>query len=144
MLVVRTELRISPVHGLGVFAAEPIQKSQVIWRPHPSCDLYYSAEAFARLPEAFREAIEYYGYFHRETQSFMYEVDNGRFINHSENPTMKRGRRVMTAARDLGPGDEITADYREFCDDCSENIDRVFSQSRSFIDFASLRHGPQS
>ena len=138
MLNVKTELRISPLHGLGVFAAEPIQKSQVVVRYHRDFDVQISPEQFASLPEAFQEAVEYYGYLDEESGYFGYNVDNGRFINHSDTPNLKLGRRVMKAARDIAVGEEITADYREFCDACRKDLSKVFSTSRSFVDFASI------
>lgn len=142
MLTIATELRISELHGLGVFATEPIAKSQVVWRPHRSCDVVYPSDLLATLPAAFREAVEYYGYRDRESGAFMYDVDNGRFINHSEDPNLKRGRRVMTALRDIAPGEEITADYRLFCDDCADDLEKVFAEARSFVDDASLQDNP--
>jgi uncharacterized protein len=141
MLTVKTELRISPLHGLGLFAAEPIKKSQLVVRYHASCDVRFTPGDFAMLPDAFKEAVEYYGYLDRESGIYMYNVDNGRFINHSDTPNLKMGSRVMLAACDIAEGEEITANYREFCDACKEDLDAVFSQSRSFVDFASMENG---
>jgi uncharacterized protein len=140
MLNVKTELRISPLHGLGVYAAEPIQKSQVVVRYHRDFDITFTPEQFQQLPAAFQEAVEYYGYLDSESGIQMYNVDNGRFINHSDEPNLKMGHRVMTALRDIAPGEEITANYKDFCDACKTDLGAVFANTRSFVDQESMKH----
>lgn len=139
MLIIPTELRLSPVHGLGLFSVERIQKGQVVVRYHPAFDLLFSPSDYANLPPAFQEALDYYGTLHEPTQTRVYNVDNSRFINHSENPNLKVGRRIMKALRDIPPGEELTADYRAFCDACKTDMATAFAQTRSFIDEASLK-----
>jgi SET domain-containing protein len=39
MLLVRTRLAPSAIHGLGVFAAEPIARGAEVWRFTPGFDL---------------------------------------------------------------------------------------------------------
>lgn len=139
MLVIPTELRLSPLHGLGVFTVEPLRKGQLIIRHRPVFDLVFPPEVFASLPPAFCEAVEYYGYKDQASGSFAYDVDNGRFINHSEEPNLKCGQRIMKAARDIAAGEELLADYREFCDECKDRgVAEVFREARSFVDLASL------
>ena len=139
MLVIPTELRLSPLHGLGVFTVEPVRKGQVVIRHLAAFDLTFPPDVFAGLPPAFREAVEYYGFKIKSHDMFCYDVDNGRFINHSEEPNLISGRRIMKATRDIAAGEELLTDYREFCDECKEKgVAAVFRESRSFVDLASL------
>jgi hypothetical protein len=43
-------------------------------------------------------------------------VDNGRFINHSDEPNTRDTRDHTFAMIDLLPGSEITSDYHAFCE----------------------------
>ncbi|HZP74517.1 MAG TPA: SET domain-containing protein [Pseudolabrys sp.] len=112
MLLVKTYLDKSPIHGLGVFAGELIPKGTKIWRFVEGFDHCYSASEFARLPKPARDFIEYYGY--QIDGEILLTGDNDRHMNHAEQPnTCVRG--AYTVARiDIPEGVEITADYRDF------------------------------
>lgn len=43
--------------------------------------------------------------------------DNERFVNHSENPNSITVGDTSIAARDIAVGEEITENYRDFCED---------------------------
>ena len=58
MLLVKTYLDKSPIHGLGVFAAEPIPKGTKIWRFVEGFDRCYTPKQFAKLPKAARDFLE--------------------------------------------------------------------------------------
>lgn len=139
MLIIPTELRLSPRHGLGLFCLEPLLPGQVVARFHPALDLLISPETFAQLPESFREAVEYYGFLDESSGIQIYNVDNSRFINHSETPNLKVGKRVLKARQAISPGEELTTDYRSFCDACHADLAATFAACRSFIDEASLQ-----
>lgn len=62
MLLVRTYLAASAIHGLGVFAGEPIRKGAKIWRFVDGFDRCFSPKAYARLPKAARDYIKHHGY----------------------------------------------------------------------------------
>ena len=47
MLLVRTYLDRSAIHGIGLFAAERIPKGTVLWRLEPSIDLLLGPGAIA-------------------------------------------------------------------------------------------------
>ncbi len=44
MLVVKTFLKFSPIHGLGCFAGEDLKKGQLVWRFDPGIDLTFTEE----------------------------------------------------------------------------------------------------
>jgi len=62
MLLVKTYLDKSPIHGLGVFAAKRIPKGAKIWRFVEGFDRCYTAKQFAKLPKAARDFLKDYAY----------------------------------------------------------------------------------
>src|SRR3569833_204262 len=112
MLLVKTYLDKSPIHGLGVFAAERLPKGTKIWRFVEGFDRCYTPQQFAKLPKAARDFLKNYAY--RVDGEILFTVDNDHHMNHDENPnTLLRGGYVI-AATDIPKGAEITNDYREF------------------------------
>jgi hypothetical protein len=112
MLLVKTYLDKSPIHGLGVFAAERIPKGAKIWRFVEGFDRCYTAKQFARLPKAARDFLRNYAY--RVDGEILFTVDNDHHMNHAEKPnTLLKGGYVI-AATTIPKGAEITNDYREF------------------------------
>jgi hypothetical protein len=112
MLLVKTYLDRSPIHGLGVFAGEFIAKGTKIWRFVEGFDRCFTPKQFARLPKPARAYLKDYAY--RVDGEILFTVDNDHYINHSESPnTYLRGGYTI-AARNIAKGVEITNDYREF------------------------------
>jgi SET domain-containing protein len=112
MLLVKTYLDKSAIHGLGVFAGEPIRKGTKIWRFVEGFDRAYSPKQFAKLPKPARDFLKNYGY--RVDGEVLFTVDNDRHINHSENPNTYLKSGYAIACRNIRKGEEITNDYREF------------------------------
>jgi hypothetical protein len=112
MLLVKTYVDRSPIHGLGVFAAETIRKGAKIWRFVEGFDRAYSPKEFARLPKAARDFLKDYGY--RVDGEILFTVDNDHYINHSDKPNTYLKSGYAIAARNIRKGEEITNDYREF------------------------------
>jgi len=112
MLLVKTYLDKSPIHGLGVFAAERIPKGTKIWRYVEGFDRCYTPKQFAKLPKAAREFLKDYAY--KVDGEVIFTVDNDHHMNHAEKPnTILKGGYVI-ASRTIPKGGEITNDYREF------------------------------
>ena len=112
MLLVKTYLDKSPLHGLGVFAGEFIRKGTKIWRFVESFDRAYSPKQFARLPKRARDFIRQHGY--RVDGEILLTMDNDRHMNHSDRPNTYLKGGYALARRDIRKGEEITNDYREF------------------------------
>ena len=112
MLLVKTYLDKSAIHGLGVFAGELIRKGTKIWRFVEGFDHAYSPKQFAKLPKPAREFLKNYGY--RVDGEILFTVDNDRHINHSEDPNTYLKSGYAIARRNIRKGEEITNDYREF------------------------------
>ena len=112
MLLVKTYVDKSSIHGHGVFAAEFIRKETKIWRFVEGVDRFYSPKEFARLPKPARDYIKSYGY--RVDGEILFTVDNDHYINHSDDPNTYLKNGYAIACRDIRKGEEITNDYREF------------------------------
>ena len=112
MLLVKTYLDKSAIHGLGVFAGELIRKGTKIWRFVEGFDHAYSPKQFAKLPKQARDFLKNYGY--RVDGEVLFTVDNDRHINHSEDPNTFLKSGYAIARRNIRKGEEITNDYREF------------------------------
>jgi SET domain-containing protein len=113
MLKVKTRLGTSGIHGIGLFADQPIPAGAVVW----CCDGFDQV-----LPEAYRdEFLTHYGY-RRRTGQWVLPADNGRFSNHSETPNTGPADvaglvDAEIALRDIAEGEELTIDYRTICTD---------------------------
>lgn len=120
MMLVTTELRPSPIHGLGVFLLESVAKGQVIWRYDTRIDRAYSPAEVDSLPRHVQAYLRTYSTWHEDTQLYVLCGDNGRYFNHSAEPnTISSGVSFGedTAACDLPAGVELTTDYRTICDE---------------------------
>ncbi len=113
MFLIRTALGPSPIHGIGVMAAEPVAAGQAIWRFAPGIDLVLPQAEVAGLPEAFAEYLVTYGYLSPEfPDSYVLSCDHAKFLNHSEQPNTAILGRETVAPRPIAAGEEITCDYR--------------------------------
>jgi hypothetical protein len=124
MMMVQTELRPSPIHGLGVFLLEPVKAGGLLWRFDARIDRVYSADEIASLPAHVQAYLHTYSTFHEATGLYVLCGDNGRFFNHSATPSTVSNAISFGedhAARDLAIGDELTSDYRTICDHVRKN-----------------------
>jgi SET domain-containing protein len=112
MLLVKTYLDKSTIHGLGVFAGQFIRKGTKIWRFVEGFDRVYSPKQFAKLPKPARDFIKFHGY--RVDGEIILTIDNDCHMNHSDNPNTYLHNGYTIARRNIAKGTEITNDYREF------------------------------
>jgi uncharacterized protein len=118
MLLVKTYLDRSRIHGVGLFAAERITKGTVVWRLNPLIDTQLTEAQIASLEAPAREQIEKYTYLDRVLGRYVLCGDDARFFNHSEQPNChdlpdEQGGTTV-AARDIEAGEELTSDYSSF------------------------------
>lgn len=112
MLLVKTYLDKSAIHGLGVLAGQFIRKDTKIWRFVEGFDRFYSPKEFARLPKPARDFIKFHGY--RIDGEILLTVDHDRHMNHADEPNTYLKSGYAIARRNIRKGEEITNDYREF------------------------------
>jgi SET domain-containing protein len=116
VLLVRTVLRESAIHGLGVFADQDIPKGTVVWTLDPLIDRILTLDDLERLPDHVRLFVQVYSEYFSELGLVVLSGDNDRFTNHSADPNtvvvLPNGPAAkVIAARDIAAGEEITCDY---------------------------------
>lgn len=118
MLIIKTSLRPSSLHGIGLFAEEKIPKGMIIWEFDPKFDRLFDPREVEEMDERKRKFLYHFAYLEKTIQKFVLCVDDARFINHSVHPntvdvgTPGEQLRSSVACRDIEIGEEITIDYR--------------------------------
>jgi len=118
VLLIRTTIGPSPIHGFGLFALDPVPAGTVIWTFDPVIDQDISEVDLDSYPDHVREYLEHYCEYFPERGTLVLSGDSDRFTNHSDDPNTHKDkpnhpRARVLAARDIEAGEEITADYNE-------------------------------
>jgi uncharacterized protein len=118
MLLVKTYLAPSRIHGIGLFAAERIARGTILWRLHPALDIELTEAQVEALAGPAQEQVRKYTYCDHVRGTYVLCGDDARFFNHSDEPNChdhpdaEGGKTV--AARDIEAGEELTSDYASF------------------------------
>jgi SET domain-containing protein len=119
MMMVETELRASPIHGIGVFVAQPVKAGDLIWRFDSRIDRVFADDELNEMPEQLQHFLRTYSTLHAGLRLWVLCGDNGRHFNHSDTPNTRSLGIAFgddVAAEDIEPGSELTSDYRTICD----------------------------
>lgn len=114
MILVKTKIGQSDIHGTGLFADEFIPKGTVTWEWDPTFDVAFDQETVDSLPPLQKAYILYYAYLDKELNKLILCADNQRYINHSKNTNIDSTPRRDVANRDIQPGEEFLCDYNLF------------------------------
>ncbi|HWH18877.1 MAG TPA: SET domain-containing protein [Allosphingosinicella sp.] len=116
MMLVPTYVAPSKIEGVGVFAAEDIAAGARIWELAPGLDRLIHKSEVAALPPALQAFVERYSYpYPHDPEQLIVELDNGRFMNHSDRPNTRfDDPDAGFARRAIRAGEELTCDYSEF------------------------------
>lgn len=120
MLLVKTKIGVSKIHGIGVFADEFISKGTWIWRFQEGFDQMIDKEELTKLSEPAKKQFLNYSYLSTRSNSYILAFDDSRFFNHSDNPNCEEAdipgeiESVTVAARDIEPGEELTDNYLDY------------------------------
>jgi len=119
MFLVPTRLAQSSIHGLGVFAVEPIAKGAPVWRFAKGLDMEFEPDLVETLPVHVRQFFAHYGYLDRYLKRVVLCFDDARFVNHSAEPNVATDYALDpygldVALRDIEVGEELTVDYGTF------------------------------
>lgn len=131
MLMVKTKISTSGIHGIGLFAAENIPKGTITWRFMPGLDLIVPEYILLQLSEAARKQFLNYCYVDKYTKHFILCFDDERFINHSEDPNIIQSNSeseiegVEIAARDIKEGEELLCNYEHFDFDAYRKLNKT-------------------
>lgn len=145
MLLVKTTVKSSKIAGVGLFAEEDIKEGMPVWQYTQDTCILLRKSQFDMLSQSFhkteKEVIQYYltySYFQAKLDGLVLCLDNGRFVNHSEQPNLKCPSNMpkeiawqySVACHDIKKGEELTEDYRTY--DSSEWLDALCQQYNIF------------
>ena len=119
MLLVPTRIGPSTIHGIGVFAAEPIAKGTAVWRFAKGLDMEFSPDIVPTLPAPVQQFFSHYGYLDRNVKRIILCFDDARFVNHCDTPNVatdyaQDSYGLDVALRDIAAGEELTMNYGGF------------------------------
>lgn len=128
MFLIPTYLAPSPIHGIGVFTAEPLEPGTVIWRYDPSVDWKIRPEEMELFPEPYRSRLHAYCY--RDPNGvYVLCGDNAKFMNHSEEPNCDdTGSECTVACEYIRAGEELTCNYRSFDTESAATAGVLYSE----------------
>jgi len=119
MLLIKTRVASSGIHGLGLFAAEFVPSGTSIWRFESEFDHDFSPGQFAALPSLARAHVRWFCFVSRENGRVILSGDHACFINHSPEPNTGAPLDAVppiatVARRDIAVGEEITCNYWDY------------------------------
>jgi uncharacterized protein len=112
LLLARTKIDTSPIHGIGCFARDPIRSGTLVWKHHHIVDIAFSAEQIRAMPPVFQAFLTQYASKEFGEDRYTLCADNARFINHSDTPNLTHAADTIVANRDIAADEELTLDYR--------------------------------
>ncbi len=116
MFIISTYIAKSAIEGVGVFTAEDVRKGAIISKFEPAFDRLVPTADYLAAPPHLKSLLDRYAFPHPEKPDFIvYEVDNSRFMNHSDAPnTDYSDFAAGRALRDIAAGEELTCNYNDF------------------------------
>lgn len=121
MLLVKTKLSLSGIHGIGLFASEFIPKNTIVWKYSKTLDRAFTQEELNKMPALDKEFLETYCF--KYHGKYYLCVDDARFMNHSSKPNctdvgvdevVEDDLGCTMTLRDVQAGEELTCDYSFF------------------------------
>ncbi|OJT22501.1 hypothetical protein BO221_22265 [Archangium sp. Cb G35] len=112
MIRVKSYISHSSIHGIGLFAGEPIPKGTVIWLLDEPIDQRFTPADVAKMTPLMKAFLARYAYCEQGTLVLC--GDHARFMNHSPNSSCGNdpNRRFTTLAlRDIAKDEELTDNY---------------------------------
>jgi len=121
MIKIKTKLGLSTKKGIGLFADENIPKGSVVGINTDNLSIVrYSEKDWENLKENLTEEsfkhIKKYAYKNKDDGLYWLNLDNTRFINHSDDPNIATIGDNDVAIKDIKINDEILIDYKTFYD----------------------------
>ena len=126
--MVKTKLGLSKIQGVGLFADEDIPEGTIVYKTRefegisPDFLVWSEAEWEAmekNLSKDTQRQIKRHAYKYREDEEdewYIMELDNTKFINHSDFPNLAVSEAGDIAVKDIKSGEEILIDYKTFYD----------------------------
>src|ERR1700739_970355 len=121
MLTVKTKVKNSPLHGIGLFADEFIPKGTKMWVLQKDFDQVLTEENFNALPPIAQSYFKHFAYFNEFEGGYVLCGDNARVTNHYTIQNTECDKIYTIALNDIFPGEEITENYFVFNEKEPEN-----------------------
>lgn len=114
MLIIETEIKPSPIHGLGLFTKQRLVKDQIIWELNPIIDQCITEDLLATLPHIAQQFVRHYAWFD-DDGDFYVSLDNDKYMNHSDTPNTDNDHpKFCFALCAIDAGEELTCNYHLF------------------------------
>ena len=149
MLMVKTKIKESKIHGIGLFADQFISKGTIVWKFTEGFDLKFTKEQILNFPDLIQTYLYKYSWKSKKSKRYCFSSDNGKYFNHSKTSNTlsqyyeNEEEVVITAIRDIGIGEEITDNYSSFEYDSEEdNVLDYIQKKFNLIDELDPREKP--
>ena len=134
MMLIKTRVSPSAIHGMGLFALDFVPAASPIWRFQPGFDHDFSPREFDALPPLAREHTRWFCFVSRQNGHVILSGDHACFINHSLAPNTGAPDRAAPpvhtiALREILPGEEITCNYFDYDADTAWKLGLVPRES---------------
>jgi SET domain-containing protein len=123
MLCIKTKLKKSNIHGIGLFTDQKLPKGNIVWKANGALSYnVYSKKEWQKLKNKLNkhsfEQIKKYAYKYKNDNQYRVDLDDTRFINHSNKPntTINKAGNMITIKL-IKRGEEITMNYDDFYDE---------------------------
>jgi hypothetical protein len=119
MMLIKTRVAPSGIHGLGLFAAEPVPRGTAVWRFLPGFDQEFSTKEFVTLPPLAQTHARWFCFVSKLDGRVILSGDHACFINHSPMPNTgappgATAPVTTVALRDIVTDEEITCNYFDY------------------------------
>lgn len=119
MMLIKTRVQPSGIHGMGLHTVEPVPRGTPVWRFEPGFDHDFSPDQFASLPPLARDHTRWFCFVSQSDGHVILSGDHACFINHSLTPNTgaapgDKEPAFTVALRDIAAGEEITCNYFDY------------------------------
>ncbi len=117
MLIIKTSLNETATKGIGLFAREHIFKGGKVWVMDERFYRVYSEKEISEMPKMQQDFINKYGTWGVVGEGKFLDLDDTRFMNHSDNPNVLFVGNFGIALIEILNGEELTCDYTALGDE---------------------------
>ena len=127
-MLFKTYVATSSIHGLGLFANEPIPKNSLFWKHDNIIDGWLDIRSVEgkHSYDVFLNHMNYFYCYDRSLDLYIKHADNIIFINHSDKSNLTSPTKYLHITnKDIKVGEEITLNYRDICDDGWKTVEKI-------------------
>ena len=129
MLLIKTEIKGSPIHGVGLFSLEEVRYGELISMIDPIFSKEFTEKEIESLNDVAKEFLRIYSFKSKKNSNKILLLDNERMMNHSDNPNTYFINGYTFCKKDINIGDEITCNYNELnSNEIDFEIKEVFNE----------------